>query len=152
MFAHTAHFLGSNEELINRVLPPMPRAGGWNSQAELSPNTQTQDTHHTLRWTHMMAGAHIAESVWPDGDGTQPGAACRSGPWSAAAKRGEVAVAAAVGERPLQFSRTNFSHGIWVLHRHPKSIGCAYRLGFGQARGKMRVDLPPDIWWGTEKG
>lgn len=96
MFAHTAHFLGSNEELINRVLPPMPRAGGWNNQAELSPNTQTQDTHHTLRRTHMMAGAHIVESVWPGGDGTRLRAACRSGLWSAAAKRGEVAVATSI--------------------------------------------------------
>lgn len=27
------------------------------------------------------------------------------------------------------------------MHRHPKSIGCAYRLGFGGAEGKMRFDL-----------
>lgn len=81
-----------------------------------------------------MAGAHIAEPVWPGGKGTQRGAA-------AGLDRGLGQEGRGGGRAALQFSRTNFSHGIWVLHRHPKSIGCAYRLGFGRAEGKMRLDL-----------
>lgn len=66
--------------------------------------------------------------------------------WTVAwAKRGKVVVVWA-----LQFSRTNFSHGIWVLHRHPKSIGCAHWLGFVQAEGKMRLDL--SLTYGGEEG
>lgn len=89
-----------------------------------------------------MAGAHIAEPVWPGREGTRGGL---QQVWTVAwAKRGKVVV----GERS-SVSRTNFSHGIWVLHRHPKSIGCAYRLGFGRAGGKMMLDL--SLTYGREQ-
>lgn len=51
---HTVAFPGSNEELINWELLSVPWAGGWNNQAEHSPNTQAQaHTHHT----HMHDGS-----------------------------------------------------------------------------------------------
>lgn len=50
-----------------------------------------------------MMAARGAESVWLSIEGTQGG--CRG------SGRGS--------------GGTNFSYGVWVFHRHPKSIGCA---------------------------
>ena len=120
----------------------MPWAGGWSSQAELSPNTHTQ-THSIDTHTHMLAGAHIAEPVGSGREGTQGGATAGLDCGLGQGGQGTG------GRAAYQFSRTKFSHGIWVLHRHPKSIGCAYWLGFGRAEGKMRLDL--SLTYGGER-
>lgn len=127
VFAHTVHCLGYNEELINRVFPPVPWAGGWSSQAELSPNTHQ---HRHTQWQEPMQQSLFNQAGRaPKGgcsrSGLRPGPRRKRWRW----------------ESSPPTSRTKFSHGIWVLHRHPKSIGCAYWLGFGQPEGKMRLDL-----------
>lgn len=100
VYVYTVHCLGSNEELINRVFPPVPWAGGWSSQAELSPNT---DTHRNTPCTYD--GRRAVEPVWPGREGTQGGCS-RSGPQSG--PRGEKVV---VGVQRSNFQRPILAMG-----------------------------------------
>lgn len=127
VFVYTVQQLGSNEELINRVFPLVPWAGGWNSQAELGPNTDTLHAHTHDGRTHRACSAR--QRGHPRG--------VAAGLDHSLGQEGK----GGGGRAALQLSETNFSHGIWILHRHPKSIGCAYWLGFGRAEGKIRLDL-----------
>lgn len=132
VLVHTVHFLDSNEELINRVLPLVPWAGGWNHKVELRPNTQT---HHMHQCTHVTAGANIAEFVWPGKEGAQGGYS-KSGPCP--------------GPRGLRWwweSKDQFYPR--DLGSAQTSIGCAYWLWSSWRKNGGRFS--PDIWRGTER-
>ena len=96
---------------------------------------------HTHTHTHKgMAGAHIAERG-SQAKGTPGGLRFGRGPWAWREAWGGRWWRA--GELP-PVSRTSFSHGIWLFHTHPKSIGS---VGLAWAEVKENeVRFMPHIW------
>lgn len=142
VFVHTVHFLDSNEELINRVLPLVPWAGGWNCKAELRPNTQT---HTICTGAHTWWQEPIKQSLFGQAGRAPKGGCSKSGPWP----------------RPRRLR--------WWWESGPpifKDQFYPWDLGFAQASKINWLCLPawlwsswrkngdrftPDIWRGTER-